>query len=705
MIIKDLNESLEKGKELKNHNKKLLVDYQDYIPMYDIYSESIILVKNEELFNKMKNFHFRFIDERLFKWLQNKLEKLSKEHNLNKEENEILTKLERGIKFLKNYDLSKLYNNSIETMYLYSPQIGLDITICKRKSFIPFFSHLNPYYSKDELLNLGLNMNAIKPELFEKDPKILFDGKKHYEICKLISNNDVNKELLLEHLKYINSSNSKYLIQYYSLYGSYFMNKFLRNYLTIKKNSVKFNPEYKTNSKLVFELTNKLWNTISQAPPLDNDYILYRFVNDDSYLKNIKKGGYFIETGFMSTTRDPFYSNNQDTDFGFVLMKIRLPKGKKGVALNIELYSHFKNEEEFILPPLTKLKLVSKNDKFNYYHIDKKFQIKITKKYEFEYVENLPIPELTFKNQIDNIDVDFMKIDLIGENILDKIDYFIKNYTNEINEFQSNIGSKKYNFNIHWFDSTGPYNKFYYLKSELGFSIIIYGDNGKVLLKIEIGELISVNYYLKFMDNQPKIIADTDLAEFVSKVAYSFKINNCIIHTDYGSFSKFNNNYQEELIYQSLDCFNYPYDFYNYLKKGEKRFNNIDSIDSKFNYFDLDILKKNSLKDIYSNKEIKEIFNITKKSNFKNLAELFIFIIENKFFLLKQFIKDLRKIYAINNNPFLNKYYYLDSNSYLYNKGIIKYIPIMSTNDDNELKTKFKDLDEYQNLYRKGYRN
>ena len=41
---------------------------------------------------------------------KNELEKLSKEHNLNKEENEILTKLERGIKFLKNYDLSKLYS-------------------------------------------------------------------------------------------------------------------------------------------------------------------------------------------------------------------------------------------------------------------------------------------------------------------------------------------------------------------------------------------------------------------------------------------------------------------------------------------------------------------------------------------------------------------------------------------------------------------
>ena len=70
MIIKYLNESLEKGKELKNHNKKQLLDYQEYIPMYDIYSESIILVKNDDLFNKMKDYHYRFIDKRLFQWLK-----------------------------------------------------------------------------------------------------------------------------------------------------------------------------------------------------------------------------------------------------------------------------------------------------------------------------------------------------------------------------------------------------------------------------------------------------------------------------------------------------------------------------------------------------------------------------------------------------------------------------------------------------------
>ena len=698
MIIKYLNESLEKGKELKNHEKKKLLDYQEYIPMYDIYSENIILVKNDELFNKMKNYHYRFIDIRLFQWLKNKYEKLkdkydNKKKEINSDDQEILIKLKNGIKFLKNYDLTKLYNNSIETMYLYSPQIGLDITICKRKSFIPFFSHLKPYYSKNELINLGLNMNALKEDLFIKQPELLFDGEKHYQICKLISNNDVNKELLLKHTKYIFDSDSKYLIQYYSLYGSYFMNKFLRD-----------NSENMTKSKIVFDLTFKLWKTIKKAPPLDNEYILYRFVTDDSYLKNIKKGGYYIEKGFMSTTRDPFYSNNLENDFGFVLMKIRLPKNKIGVALNIELYSHFKNEEEFILPPLSKLKLISKNDKFNYYHIDKKFQVKIKKKYEFEYVESLPIPNLEFKSKVNNIIVDFINLNLEGDELLDKIDFFIKNFTNEINEFQSFIGEKKYNFNIHWFDSTGPYNKFYYLKTKLGFSIVTYDENGKVLLKIEIGELISVNYYLKFMDNQPKIIKDEDLIEFVSKLSYSFKINNCIIHTDYGSFSKFKENYQDDINYDSLDCFNYPYDFYIYVKDGIKRFSKTNSIDSKFNYFDLDLMKKKNLKDLYTEKEIDNILKITKKNNFKNLAELFIFIIENKFYLLKKFIKDLKKIYNIENNPFLTKYYYLDTNSYLYNKGLIKYIPIVNTDINYDLESKYIDLDEYQNLYRKGYR-
>ena len=243
-------------------------------------------------------------------------------------------------------------------------------------------------------------------------------------------------------------------------------------------------------------------------------------------------------------------------------MKIRLPKGKKGVALNIELYSHFKNEQEFILPPLSKFKLISKNDNFNYYHIDKEFEIKIKKKYEFEYIETLPdIKFDKYLQLVDNLEVDFLNVELKGDDILNRIDYFIKNYTNEINEFKSTIGDQQFKFNIHWYDSTGPYKKFYYIKLELGFSIVLYDENGRVLLLIEISDLISVNYYLKFVDNDNKIIKDDDLIEFISKVAYCFKINNCIIHTDYSSFNKFKNNYQDELIINTLDCFSYPFDY------------------------------------------------------------------------------------------------------------------------------------------------
>ena len=43
--------------------------------MFDIYSQKVILVKNTELFNKLKSNHYRFIDKRMFKWLKNKLKR------------------------------------------------------------------------------------------------------------------------------------------------------------------------------------------------------------------------------------------------------------------------------------------------------------------------------------------------------------------------------------------------------------------------------------------------------------------------------------------------------------------------------------------------------------------------------------------------------------------------------------------------------
>jgi hypothetical protein len=63
-----------------------------------------------------------------------------------------------------------------------------------------------------------------------------------------------------------------------------------------------------------------LYNLIKKAPVLEEEIILYRFLHDDSFLKEE-----FIEEGFMSTTRDPFYKS-PFYSLGNKLMKIRIKK-------------------------------------------------------------------------------------------------------------------------------------------------------------------------------------------------------------------------------------------------------------------------------------------------------------------------------------------------------------------------------------------
>ena len=65
--------------------------------------------------------------------------------------------------------------------------------------------------------------------------------------------------------------------------------------------------------------------------------------------EKIKVGEKFIDKGFISTTRDPFYSPGIDGEFGLILLKINIPKNKKGVGLFIENFSMFPQEEEFLL--------------------------------------------------------------------------------------------------------------------------------------------------------------------------------------------------------------------------------------------------------------------------------------------------------------------------------------------------------------------
>ena len=63
-----------------------------------------------------------------------------------------------------------------------------------------------------------------------------------------------------------------------------------------------------------------LWKLIIKSPKFDSNYIVYRFVDNDSFLNNLNIGDIFIDRGFVSTTRNPFYfpKNNY---FGEILIK------------------------------------------------------------------------------------------------------------------------------------------------------------------------------------------------------------------------------------------------------------------------------------------------------------------------------------------------------------------------------------------------
>jgi len=693
----DLLKNLYKNKKLTKKEKKDLMNLSDYIPMYDIYTNKIYFIEKNNLYKKMIYNHYRFIDQSLFTWLKNKYDKLYKIKKRTYDESSDLENLLNNINILKNYDVDVLYNKSIDIMYKYSPEVGLNITICKKKSFLPYFPHLSPYYTKDELINLGLNMGIIKKNISKN---ILVDTKEHYKICKLISKNDISSNIIEEHCLYILKNNGKYLIQYYSLYGSFFINRILRNLFTKKGKIIKDSNLLSNDQILKFSY--KITELIRKAPAFDKEYIVYRFIADDNYLKKLKINDIFIEGGIMSTTRNPFYSNDDNDAFGFILMKIKLPKNKPGIGLNIESLSYFPNEEEIILSPLSRLKLISKDDNFNYYHIDKKFEKKIKKKYEFELVNQLPLINwnniiIENKNKI----INFHNIKIEGKNCLEKSQFFIKNFTNERKEFNLKMHNNIYNFVVNWFDSTGPYEKFYFYKTQLGLSFIHYNLNGQVKLKIEIvDEKISINYFLKWnaFNDVKDELDEPILLDIVASIGYAFNINDVIIHFNYCSYEIFKKNYKSKKIVKFLNCFSFPYDIYNYMKNNKKRFNSVPSLTTNFNYFQIDKMKKIMTYDIINNNRIYDLLLTLKNFKKITLYDFYIYIIENKFF----YYDELEKIINSTDLPFNKMYYNLNVNQYLFDKGILKNLPEIIEKDD--LKENLINNEDFKDLYRSRFR-
>lgn len=589
------------------------------IPIYDIIRNSIVFINKKDI-----NYH---VTSNFFRPPTNK----------------ILKKDTRKLQLLKHFNLSNIEK-------LISPKILHDMSYCIKPSFIYFtrgeqIQH-TPYYSKSEIVHLALNNKLI--HLKSKNINLT-------NLCEQLQSNQFQKINILNHGNYIQKNKGMYIIRYYTFVGDAFMNSYLRN---LDKN------EY-LNDFLIHNIK-LLWKLINNSPAFSKPFSVYRRIGFD-FLTHLKVGDIYLNDSFMSTTRNPLYEPEGFT-FGNIVLKINIPKGKKGCGLMTELYSHFPQELEVLLPPNISLKLVSKN--FKFYHTNKKTEKEIKTTYEFDIVKihpiNIPKDRLQVKPPVSIV---LSSIRLSSSNLQSKIKTFLTKYTNKNMQFQTYIGNKQYLFYVYTYDSTSVYKDLYKYKTENGVSIIYQNkDTGQICLFLELGPKMHVNYHLNYYDydNCPAFIDydsistvhSTQYINFLKLVANSFRIKEIIIHATRLSCSRFYKNIKNKDLYTQFTFRNTTFDkdLYDLLTTDNHRFAYTNEI--KHSYKHVPLLNKpipDNIKNMGSYKE----FKLLKKPD--TLKELYLFILQTKCHKLRKYEQVIAKY--IKKDVFNNNYFILNVSS------------------------------------------
>jgi len=681
-------------------DKKKIIDYlsniEGKIPLYDIYTSNLYLIYPENLYTRITYNHYRFPNQKLIDNLKEEFKDKKKTGDII--EDRKIDKYNLMIKFLDNFNLEILEGTFYRTMYKNSPELGRNLLLCKRPSFNKYIHNSRPYYTRVEVINMARNM-GIKVDIEN------LSDKKIEELCEIVRKNDINQSILISHQKYIIGADLLGLIQYYTVQGSSNINSYLRNPALSKITNSTYN-----------DIITKLWNLCLNTPAFDSDYILYRFIHDDSFLNDIKIGNEFEDNGFMSTTRNPFYKSDTYS-FGFILMKIRIPKNVKGVGLCLEGCSHFPDEQEIIFPPKTRFKLIAKDSDINYYHTDLNINTKIKTKYEFEWVENSKV-KINFNKVDDNLKlIDFnMKPEPRSLVLAERIKRFNTSSLSITSRFLINISGKKFVIQAEDYNSNGAYKNFYAIKTDSGYSLYCIHDN-YLLFFIELGIInnsvqLHVNYYVKYNTlNKEKIISNIEFITLLAEIGYYFSVDKIIIYSEYRPCFIFNQTINEnENANENELIGNYCEDFYLYLKENKKRFfdSNVIEIElsTAFSYYDLDRLKNlyvdnfltrsdNELYQLYVKAYSLEVYDEKKKNN--TIADYLIWIIENKCYLIEKFIKKLSQVYD-KVNPFRRDMYILNPYTFLYNRGKFNAYSVYYDDEIQERDNILVRTDEYKRI-------
>lgn len=596
------------------------------IPLYDIIRNAIVLVNKNDLNMHILKNHFRPPIKSLIKTDT------------------------RYKHLIKNINIDNL-------LKLISKKILDNMSYCKKPSFIYFtrgerIPH-SPYYTKKEIINLSLNNNLIKKD---KTVNIL-------PLCKKLQNNQFQKINILNHANYIQKNNGMYIIRFYTFVGDAFMNSYLRN---LSKN------EYIND--FIITCIKILWNLINNSPAFSKSVSVYRRIGFD-FLSHLKIGDIYTNDSFMSTTRDPLYEPEGFT-FGDIVLKINIPKNIKGVGLMTELYSHFPEELEVLIPPNVELKLINKNWKYYHHNKDNERRVKTTYEFNLVKVKEIIIPKDRLPVNKEPPLIYWSKINLSAKNLEGKMNTFLNKYTNRNLQFRTPIGMKDYLFYVYFYDSTSVYKDLYKYKTSNGISIIHQNSKtGQICTFLELGKEMHVNYHVNYydIDNCPKFTGLSSMHEmhsldfllFLKQIARSFGIKKIIIYPNKMSCSHFYNKVKNKNLYKQFMYRNITYDkdLYNMLVYDDKRFGLIREIKDTYN---VKLLKNTLIPDFMKNmKGYKEFAKKNKKSKIKRietLSELYIYIIEYRSEKIRKYEKIISKFL---NKDIFNNYYTFMSDTVL----------------------------------------
>lgn len=655
------------GDDYNNQIRIAVSSSKTRVPLYDIYSNHVFLIFWENVYDRILNNNYRFIDPKFISDLKSK-ENLTSDDLFN-------------LQFLSNYDLETLRRTYFEIFYE-SFVTHSYATNCRRPSFSSGLVHINPYYTMNELNFLAYDWDLTK--------EITIDPIELENLCKQIQKYDIPSQVLIDHQLFIYQTKSIGLVKHYSLYGSYYMNQYLRQtFCCINSPNAETTKEDND-----FDIIRNIYlegqilvmiRRIKSAPAFTQPHTVYRFVSDDSYLHNLRPGDIYQDPSFTSTTRNPFYYKEKYS-FGYVLIKIRLPGNVKGVGLCIESYSNFPKEEEIILPPTSRYRLDSIVETPSNTQFHRDLNLQVQKRYEFtwigdDYEKDTDIPDkfnisgfipkiktVTFQDILDD---DNYKYVPMSERLL----YFRDNYANMNNQFESLVGKTSFIFSLESYNSTTVYKPFFYYETTDGIMITtanpIYGN---INLLIEIDYEIHINYYFRYSITDPSAVIDLNRPEWIEWLAiltYAVGSRSVIIHPNY-MLQTYRDDTIEEKIYKTRHTFSQ--NIYLYMKHGTKMFEYAE-ITPQFDYFQLDYLKKVKLDDIINVADKNELYRIAQSSKIDNVYDFYLYIVENYPQWIKTLEDQIGRIFEAENNPFINIAYKFDSWQYLYERNLVKQIP------------------------------